>query len=325
LDYYRGYPIFVYEIKTKPNQTKNLKPKFFVSLLFCILSVSAFSFPALTEINNCYQSIRFNRDPGLYNLLKGEFWFDRAGNPTTNGYKDFMTFNAYDINGLIVPLNLQSIGFTDVVNYPIYQNSSFFDFNAQAVLYGDVIRMNTNNVYNTQKINLPPNVTSFQVVILTPGGNSSDYTVDKTATINIVEQEDAFTFTNSNGRSCQTFDNFNMSYSEDLDGFCGVVKGNLRRLPADITDPNDPLNELNFVFGSQTDLSPWAEHCPGPDQVMIFEPRPNEPVPEGCQTFVVDLIIEPCSGSPAECEDLIISEEIEICCNCDARQPLPAH
>jgi hypothetical protein len=224
-----------------------------------------------------------------------------------------------------VPLNLQNIGFTDVVNYPIYQSASFYDVYQQSIFYGDVVRMNINNVYNTQRINLPPNVTSFQVIILNPGGNSSDYTVEKTVTINIVEQEDAFTFTNSNGSSCQTFDNFNVSYSADLDGFCGNVKGKLRRLPGDITDPNDPLNELNFIFGEQKDLGPWAEHCPDPDQAIIIEPRPNDPVPVGCQTFVMDLIIEPCILKPAECEDLVISEEIEICCICDARQQLPAH
>lgn len=181
-----------------------------------------------------------------------------------------------------------------------------------------------NGVFNTNMITLPSNVKSFEIIILNPGSDY-DFVIETKSTVNILTLEDAFTLTNSNGQDCQTFDNFNMSYVNNLDGFCGSVKGKLRRLPSDITDPADPLNELGFVFSNQSDLSPWAEHCLGPDQDIIIEPRPNEPVPWGCQTFVMELIIEPCWVRPVECEDLIISEEIEICCTCDARQQLPAH
>jgi len=310
--------------KTTKQQNNKTTKRFsaLLSVVLIFLSGSSFAFPKVVEIRNCYQQIMLDVS-GEYNLLGGDFWFDKYA---TSEFNNFMTLKAFDANGLEVPLDLVNIGLTDGVTFPIHSSSEIFDFATQSVFYADVIDMrnSSNGAFNRNVVTLPSNVKSFEIIILNPDSDHEFSTVTK-STINLLKPEDAFSFSSSNERDCQTFDNFNMSYVNNLDGFCGSIKGKLRRLPSDITDPADPYNEIPFSFGSQKDLGPWAEHCPGPDWVIIIDPIPQDPVPWGCQTFIVDLVIEPCIQSPSWCEDLIISQEIEICCSCDVRTAPPAN
>ena len=69
----------------------------------------------------------------------------------------------------------------------------------------------------------------------------------------------------------------------------------------------------------------WDDDCPGYDVVPLFEPRPNTPVPWGCEVFNLNLSVTPCvfigNIGNEDCERVEITKEIEICCSCDARQP----
>jgi hypothetical protein len=304
-------------------------------LLFFLVSLSYISKADVTKTNhvappsirNCFQEIMFG-DPGplvngLYgdiNFLKGDFWFSPS--PAFTG--QFNTaFFAFDVNGNPITLDLVEIGLTDGVTYPV--SEVLYDPLVGGSYLVDMIDLNWNSIFNQNRIFLPANVDVLIIRELTMGSNGEYFTYSgESMELNFMEMDDAFTFGQISTRddNCVTFDNFSYALDIDLYGFCGNINLILKN-PAD----NSEINLGSSTSGTPTLPDTWNDHCPGPEQVIFVQPRPNVPVPWGCKDFFLDLVVTPCENLPGyeHCENIEISKEIEICCSCDIRQPLDAH
>jgi hypothetical protein len=268
-------------------------------------------------------------ESGVYNMLGGKFWFGQYEDETQE--YNYM-FSAWDINGDEISLDLEDIGLGDL-DYPVF--SEYVSFNEGVPdfteYYRDIVNINNSEgIINSNIIVLPPGVTNLKIsrANYLLGQDGLKFYASTIADITFINQSEALNFGTghwTNEDECVTYDNFRYFSSNDLDGFCGKTSYTLRKREDNITDPSDPQN--NILLGIRTDRShdlpeSWDEDCFDPNKAPYSSPRPSEPVPWDCETFCMDLVIEPCRFRPGyeHCENIEITKEISICCTCDARQ-----
>jgi hypothetical protein len=243
----------------------------------------------------------------------------------------YIRIKAFDINNnelLFDPNNQWLLGLSSPAFPWLYQTNTYFEDEDENIIYhpGYVIDIfdNENQVSNSGWFSIDYSVSKVEIYTYfeTTGTGGTIYVSSNKTEINFTSAQNAFNVSNTSGNSCQTFDDFNASVANILDGFCGNITSKITDHPFNVAYPPTGL-EISYSLGDDANLSAFENHCDQCNNVSAPPPSqmPN-PVTCGCVLFNMELTIEPCPEY-YQCPSLILDYDIQICCRCDVRSQDP--
>ncbi|MFT5480730.1 MAG: hypothetical protein ACI9NN_001698, partial [Bacteroidia bacterium] len=244
-------------------------------------------------LSSCYHILSpTNANPTLNVLNVGEFHFNYSNN--AGAKPDYLRIKLRNKDGLFIGYNYDGIGISSnefpVISHPDYGQivaaQSFNEFSKKWLV-------------NSNLITWPDEIGTVEISTLHWTGEEGNRTLDestKKLTLNLISPEDAFTL-ESNNDDCFTFDNFNMIYLDNLDGFCGRLTDPLLSLapPPPVGSGWNSNFSQQLVFNTTMDIDQpaWNDEISWCDEKCtdVFAPSyTTDPVPCGCVDFTVKLI-----------------------------------
>ena len=140
--------------------------------------------------------------------------------------------------------------------------------------------------------------------------------------LNFVEETKNFILSPKNGKTCFTFDDFNLNLNNMLSGFCGgIVNSKIKLADSSYNSLGLPGNWSRNIDLSESIGTRIPAICgtdPNIDPCSVYG-NPPYPVPCNCLAFKFEFEITSCLGNELECPNIKVSIPLKICCKCDAR------
>jgi hypothetical protein len=315
-------------IVTKPKNIKTFTTNFkaaFFTVLFGSTITTAFSQGTTSSgysIESCYQIILpSNANPTLNVLRAGTFGFKYTNN--AGARPDQIRIKMYDQMGGFLGYDYHGIGIAD----DLFTVSLHPDHGVLVAVEG-WDEWAGKWVVNRNSMIFPDDVATVEISTFHWTGDQGNQTLDESTRklrFNLISLEDAFTLESQDG-SCFTFDNFNVSISNMLDGFCGTLINPILSIA-----PPPPIGSgwsstftksIPFHTPLAIDLptnSNGLTWCEEKCTDVTAPAHSTYPVPCGCVDFFVDLKLAPCPTSDADCPIIDLRIPISVCCDCDVR------
>lgn len=278
------------------------------------------------DLSSCYHVLTpSNANPTLNVLNVGEFKFNYSNNPGAK--PDFIRIQLFNRDGLFIGYDYDGIGISNN-DFPIISHPDY----GQIVSVQRYDDLSKKWLVNSNVVTWSGEIGRVEISSLHWTGDGGNKTLDKSTKklkLNLVSIEDAFTL-KSNNDDCFTFDNFNMSYLHNLDGFCGTLSNPLLKIappPPTGSGWNSefsqqlPLNTIQKI--NQPEWDGGISWCDDQCTDIIAPHYVVDPVACGCVDFNVKLQMRPCPHADYNCPDIEIELPIVICCDCDVRETGP--
>ena len=280
------------------------------------------------DIASCYHVLQPNNQDVTYNVLNlGLFHFNFSNN--MGAVPDRIRVETYDENGSPIPFDYQYSGLSDDKFPEIYHP----DYAHLASTYAYDIETNK-FIFNQNMFEFNANVKSVVITGFHWTGEPGEEVLEANnynIKMNFLSVDEAFDFHSNNGE-CLTFDNFNLGYTTNLDGFCNNIydpilsvigpPSALMHFNSNVSIPVDFNQNKILSLPSGQDFNGWCtETC---TNVSAPHTAP-EPVGCGCINFKVKFTLKPCPHANADCPEINMEKTISICCFCDVRTIGPSN